>query len=68
MRICRFTTLQTTTPRFGFVEGESILPLAEGETIDSFPSPRTADAIPVSGVTFARTSRAVKNCLRRAKL
>lgn len=51
MRICRFTTSERP-PQFGLVEAESILPLREGETIESFPSPRTADAIPISKVTF----------------
>ena len=50
MRICRFTTSELTTPRFGLVEGDSILPLAEGETIESFPNARTGLAIPVSEV------------------
>ena len=49
MRICRFTTTAITTPRFGLVEGESILPLVEGEVIGS-PNPRTDTAIPISEV------------------
>lgn len=52
MRICRFQTSDVLLPRFGLVEGESVLPLAEGETIDSFPSPRTANAISISDVTL----------------
>jgi len=54
MRICRFTTQQTTTttPRFGLVDGDFILPLADGETIESFPSPRTTDAVSISEVTL----------------
>lgn len=52
MRICRFTALQTTTPRFGLVEGDEVLPLADGETIESFPAPRTTAAISISEVTF----------------
>jgi 2-keto-4-pentenoate hydratase/2-oxohepta-3-ene-1,7-dioic acid hydratase in catechol pathway len=45
MRVCRFTTAQSPTPRFGIIEGDAILPLAEGEMIESFPSPRTDKAI-----------------------
>jgi 2-keto-4-pentenoate hydratase/2-oxohepta-3-ene-1,7-dioic acid hydratase in catechol pathway len=50
MRICRFITDQTATPRFGLVEGNLVLPQAAGETIESFPNLRTEKAIPVSGV------------------
>ena len=50
MRICRFTTPQTSTPRFGIIEGASILPLAEDETIESFPSLRTGKPISISKV------------------
>ncbi len=49
MRICRFTTSDGPA-RIGLVEGESVLPLADGETIDSFPSPRTASAVAISEV------------------
>src|SRR5438309_4547344 len=41
MRICRFTSPKFPIPRFGIIEGESIRPLTQGETIASFPSPRT---------------------------
>ena len=51
MRICRFTTSEEPA-RFGLVEGESILPLANSEAIDSFPSPRTESEIAISEVTF----------------
>ncbi len=51
MRICRFTT-SGGPAQFGLVEGESVLPLADGETIDSFPSPRTGSAIAISEVTL----------------
>jgi 2-keto-4-pentenoate hydratase/2-oxohepta-3-ene-1,7-dioic acid hydratase in catechol pathway len=50
MRICRFTTSKTPAPRFGLVENDLILPLAENETIASFPAPRTDSAIPISEV------------------
>jgi len=36
----------------GIVTGQWVLPLAEGETIQSFPSPRTAEAIPISELKF----------------
>jgi 2-keto-4-pentenoate hydratase/2-oxohepta-3-ene-1,7-dioic acid hydratase in catechol pathway len=52
MRICRFTTSAITTPRFGVVDGDSVLPLADGETLESFPRPRTDKAVPLSDVTF----------------
>lgn len=52
MRICRFTTSEITTPRWGLVEDNHILPLADGESIESFPSPRTADSIALSEVTL----------------
>lgn len=50
MRICRFRTSETTTPRLGLVEGNSVLPLADGESIESFPNPQTDEAIAVSEV------------------
>jgi len=50
MRICRFTTSELSQSRIGILDGQSVLPLAEGETIDSFPSPRTDDAISISNV------------------
>src|SRR6266536_4692870 len=50
MYICRFTTLDISTPRTGIVEGQSVLPLILGETIESFPSARTAEAIALSEV------------------
>lgn len=48
MRICRFTTSEFHAPRFGIIEGESIRPLTQGETIASFPSPRTDGPIPLA--------------------
>ena len=48
MRICRFTTAQSSTPRFGIIDADTILPLANGETIESFPSPRTDASISVT--------------------
>ncbi|HWN12018.1 MAG TPA: fumarylacetoacetate hydrolase family protein [Pyrinomonadaceae bacterium] len=52
MRICRFTTFHRSSPRFGLLEGDSVFPLAEGETIESFSSPRTANPIPLADVTL----------------
>jgi 2-keto-4-pentenoate hydratase/2-oxohepta-3-ene-1,7-dioic acid hydratase in catechol pathway len=52
MHICRFTTSELTTPRLGVVQDESVLPLAEGETIESFPSPRTGKPLPLSEVSI----------------
>ena len=37
-------------PRFGVMTDQSVLPLAEGETIESFPSARTGEAILISEV------------------
>jgi 2-keto-4-pentenoate hydratase/2-oxohepta-3-ene-1,7-dioic acid hydratase in catechol pathway len=50
MRICRFTTSEVTTPRLGLVEGDSIWPLEDGESLESFPSPRPQETIPISEV------------------
>ena len=52
MRICRFTTSKTLTPRFGIVESDFVLPLADGYTVESFPNPRTDKAIPLSEVNL----------------
>lgn len=52
MIICRFKTSAVLTPRFGVIEGNDVLPIAEGETIESFPSPHTTGAIPLSDVTL----------------
>jgi 2-keto-4-pentenoate hydratase/2-oxohepta-3-ene-1,7-dioic acid hydratase in catechol pathway len=52
MRICRFTTSKTPAPRFGIVEPDFVLPLAESETIESFPNPRTSEPISVAEVEF----------------
>lgn len=50
MRICRFTTSDSATARLGIVEDESVLPLKDGESIESFPAPDTEVGIPLSGV------------------
>ncbi|MGH9928397.1 MAG: fumarylacetoacetate hydrolase family protein [Pyrinomonadaceae bacterium] len=52
MRICRFTTSKTSTPRFGLVADDLILPMAEGEMAGSFSSPRFEKAFRVSEVTL----------------
>ncbi len=52
MIICRFKTSAVSTPRFGLIEGNEVFALADGETIESFPSPRTADPIQLSEVTL----------------
>jgi len=52
MRICRFTTSAVSSPRLGVVVGESIVPLTEDETIESFSSPGASEAIPISEVKF----------------
>ena len=52
MVICRFTTSKTPTPSFGLVEGDLVWPLADDQTIESFPNPRTEKAIPISDVQF----------------
>ena len=51
MRLCRFTHSSTlTSPRYGFIEGDSVQPVAEGETIES--NARTDDAVPLSEIKF----------------
>ena len=52
MHICRFTTSETPTPNYGLVEGELILPFVEGQTIQSFPNPRTGPGVPRSEVNI----------------
>src|SRR5688572_9401502 len=52
MRICRFTTAEISTPRFGLLEDDLVLPWAEGETIERFPSPRTEKGISISRINF----------------
>src|SRR5258705_964302 len=52
MRICRFKTLTTPTPRYGILEPDFVLPLADGATVESFPRPRTGEPIPASEVEF----------------
>jgi 2-keto-4-pentenoate hydratase/2-oxohepta-3-ene-1,7-dioic acid hydratase in catechol pathway len=50
MRICRFKTPGTTPPRFGLLQDDLVLPLSDGETIESFPNPQTDAAIAISEV------------------
>jgi 2-keto-4-pentenoate hydratase/2-oxohepta-3-ene-1,7-dioic acid hydratase in catechol pathway len=50
MRIFRFTTATVPTPRFGISDGDSVLPLAAGETLSSFPAPKTDKAIALAEV------------------
>jgi 2-keto-4-pentenoate hydratase/2-oxohepta-3-ene-1,7-dioic acid hydratase in catechol pathway len=52
MRICRFTTSEATTPRFGIVEGDIVRPFTHGETLDSLPNTKTDAGIPISEVTL----------------
>lgn len=51
MRLCRFRT-KTTTARWGVIENDVVLPLAEGQSVESFPKLRTGTGIPVSAVEF----------------
>jgi len=51
MRICRFTNTDIPTPRFGLLEDDVVLPLADGETIQAF-DPRTDKAIAIAEVNF----------------
>lgn len=51
MRICRFTTSQLTTPRFGVLEGDSVSPMADGnESFESFPTARLDKPISLTEV------------------
>lgn len=52
MRICRFTTAESATPAFGLVEGDSILPFAKGEPIESLAKARSGPGIPISEVAI----------------
>jgi len=52
MRICRFMTTGSAKARFGLVESDMVRPLADGETIDSFPEPRTDKPISIAEVEF----------------
>jgi 2-keto-4-pentenoate hydratase/2-oxohepta-3-ene-1,7-dioic acid hydratase in catechol pathway len=50
MRICRFRTTQNIEPRFGFVEGDSVLPFADSDPLESVWSADTDKPIPLSEV------------------
>ncbi|HAF15885.1 MAG TPA: hypothetical protein DHU55_17755 [Blastocatellia bacterium] len=52
MRICRFTTSGFATSRIGIVDDRSILPLADGETTESFPNPRTDKPLSITDVNL----------------
>ena len=52
MRICRFTTSSSGTPRFGLIEDGKVLPFAEGESIGAFQHQRTDVAVAISEVTL----------------
>ena len=51
MRICRFTNAEIPKPRFGLLEDDLVLPLADGETIEAF-DPRTEKGIPIGDVNL----------------
>jgi 2-keto-4-pentenoate hydratase/2-oxohepta-3-ene-1,7-dioic acid hydratase in catechol pathway len=51
MRICRFTTAEISTPRFGLLEDDLVLPLAKGELIEAF-DPHTERGVPIADVNF----------------
>ena len=48
MRICRFTTSNTATPRYGLVEGDSVSPLADLAITESFPGQTTGETLPLA--------------------
>src|SRR5688572_17146112 len=50
MLICRFTTGDSPAARFGIVDGDAVRPLADGETLERFPSPRTEEAVSLNAV------------------
>ncbi len=52
MRICRFKTSESSTPRFGVVEGDSVLPFADGQKLESLPNVQTESALSLSEVTL----------------
>lgn len=52
MRLCRFLTTEIQVPRFGLVEGDSVLPFADGQTLELLPNIQTDPALPLSEVTL----------------
>jgi 2-keto-4-pentenoate hydratase/2-oxohepta-3-ene-1,7-dioic acid hydratase in catechol pathway len=48
MRICRFTTSDNQTPRFGIIDGDAIRPLKLDETFANFPNLNTDGPIPLA--------------------
>jgi 2-keto-4-pentenoate hydratase/2-oxohepta-3-ene-1,7-dioic acid hydratase in catechol pathway len=50
MRICRFSTSEVTTPRFGLVEGDFVLPLADYASGEPLATPQPDEALPISEV------------------
>jgi len=52
MRICRFKTFAAPAPRFGVLEADLVLPLADVETVESLINLRTGEPIPVADVEF----------------
>jgi len=52
MRICRFIILESPRPRFGLVEADKVLPLADGEISTLIGGKPTAPAIPLSEVNL----------------
>jgi 2-keto-4-pentenoate hydratase/2-oxohepta-3-ene-1,7-dioic acid hydratase in catechol pathway len=52
MQICRFTTAETSTPRFGMLKDNLVLPFAEGEPLGNLASARTVTPISIEKVNF----------------
>jgi 2-keto-4-pentenoate hydratase/2-oxohepta-3-ene-1,7-dioic acid hydratase in catechol pathway len=52
MRICRYTTSELSLPRYGIVEGQTVLPFAEGQAIESLPTAQTGAPSSLADVTL----------------
>jgi len=50
MLICRFHQTGSTRVRFGLLEGDSVLPLPDGEAFENFARVRTSEPIPLAAV------------------
>ncbi|HSS19344.1 MAG TPA: fumarylacetoacetate hydrolase family protein [Pyrinomonadaceae bacterium] len=52
MRICRFSTSETPTARFGVLEDDAVLPFVHGQTIESLPNVSTDSPIPIASINL----------------
>ena len=53
MRICKFTTPETQSARFGLLEDADLIwPLSDAAIAESFPGPRTGEPVPLAEATL----------------